>query len=191
MLGALSRWLHVPGRHGAAVALRHWWLLRRRQRRGRHRGRRRGCAGARGAKGERREAARADAEERKLVGVVLQGVGLGAAVLGQTVSAVRAGRSAESQAKSQKKAANRYAKALRSQLLMACHDAELTDLCASDRCHRLAWLALAAAGTPAGACAAALVGLAAALAGTTGSPAAAAWARRVRRLRELPLRGCG
>jgi negative elongation factor B len=31
--------------------------------------------------------------------------------------------------------------ALRSQLLMACHDAELTDLCASDRCHRLAWLA--------------------------------------------------
>ena len=31
--------------------------------------------------------------------------------------------------------------ALRSQLLMACHDAELMDLCASDRCHQLAWLA--------------------------------------------------
>ena len=31
--------------------------------------------------------------------------------------------------------------ALRSQLLMACHDNELTDLCASDRCYKLAWLA--------------------------------------------------
>ena len=29
---------------------------------------------------------------------------------------------------------------LRSQLLMALHDEEQTDLCATDRCHRLAWL---------------------------------------------------
>ena len=31
--------------------------------------------------------------------------------------------------------------ALRSQLLMACHDNELTDLCNSDKCYKLAWLA--------------------------------------------------
>jgi len=34
---------------------------------------------------------------------------------------------------------------LRSQFLMALHDEEQTDLCASDRCHRLAWLADACA----------------------------------------------
>jgi len=46
---------------------------------------------------------------------ILMGVGLGAAAIGQAVSGLSAGAAAKKQAQAQKRAANRYAKALRSQ----------------------------------------------------------------------------
>ena len=46
---------------------------------------------------------------------ILMGVGLGAAAIGQAVSGLSAGAAAKKQAQAQKRAANRYAKALRGQ----------------------------------------------------------------------------